>query len=235
MLRRLASALRRQDWTTVLIEFLVVVVGIFLGLQADSWYEDRQDRQLEREHLAQIERDLSENADELDYFADAHRETTDELMFAIGVLRRGELRDDERETFKWAILTRNQIPLVPLSTGGYDALLGSGNLALIRDPQLRSRLVVLHSHYDSMLGRADRIRNNTWSGILDESTYAISNPNGRGIVWRVDFERLRDDRGTLGVLAMMRRDHDILSDIYRALAAESLSLREAIAAHLTDS
>ena len=31
ILRKLASAIRRQDWFTVLLEFVIVVLGIFIG------------------------------------------------------------------------------------------------------------------------------------------------------------------------------------------------------------
>ena len=40
--RRFAANLRRQDWTAVIVELVVVVVGVFIGLQASNWNEDRQ-------------------------------------------------------------------------------------------------------------------------------------------------------------------------------------------------
>ena len=43
ILRRLAEGVRQQDWFTVVVEVLIVVVGIFLGLQVDDWNEGRQD------------------------------------------------------------------------------------------------------------------------------------------------------------------------------------------------
>ena len=41
ILRRLTTALRKQDWVTVLIETLIVVLGVFLGLQVNNWNADR--------------------------------------------------------------------------------------------------------------------------------------------------------------------------------------------------
>lgn len=40
--RRFAGSLRRQDWTAVVVELVVVVLGVFIGLQAANWNEDRQ-------------------------------------------------------------------------------------------------------------------------------------------------------------------------------------------------
>ena len=45
ILRTLADALREQNWFTVALEVLIVVVGIFIGLQVDDWNSARIDRQ----------------------------------------------------------------------------------------------------------------------------------------------------------------------------------------------
>jgi hypothetical protein len=47
ILRKLAGALRKQDWGSVTIEFLIVVVGFFVGLQVHDWSQIRKDRALE--------------------------------------------------------------------------------------------------------------------------------------------------------------------------------------------
>lgn len=39
MLRRIVANLRRQDWMAVAIELIVVVVGVFIGVQASNWNE----------------------------------------------------------------------------------------------------------------------------------------------------------------------------------------------------
>ncbi len=41
ILRRLADAMREQNWFTVALEILIVVIGILIGLQVDGWYEQR--------------------------------------------------------------------------------------------------------------------------------------------------------------------------------------------------
>ena len=54
ILKRLANAIRAQDWFAVSIEFVIVVAGIFVGLQADQWAQESKDRRQEQaalEHL----------------------------------------------------------------------------------------------------------------------------------------------------------------------------------------
>lgn len=41
ILRRITDALRRQDWTTVVVEALIVTFGVLLGLQLNNWNKDR--------------------------------------------------------------------------------------------------------------------------------------------------------------------------------------------------
>lgn len=60
ILQKLASAIRRQDWFQVLIEVLIVVIGIFLGLQVQSWYEARGDREQESFYLALLHDEVAE-------------------------------------------------------------------------------------------------------------------------------------------------------------------------------
>ena len=54
ILRQLSKSIRKQDWFAVLIEFFVVVAGIFAGLQANDWAQERQDRKQERAALERL-------------------------------------------------------------------------------------------------------------------------------------------------------------------------------------
>ncbi len=67
ILRRLATALRRQDWFTVVIETLIVVLGVFLGLQVNNWNEARIARADEREFLTQLRNELKDSVEVIDF------------------------------------------------------------------------------------------------------------------------------------------------------------------------
>jgi hypothetical protein len=41
ILQRISDAFRRQDWFTVTVETLIVVLGVFLGLQINNWNTGR--------------------------------------------------------------------------------------------------------------------------------------------------------------------------------------------------
>lgn len=66
IIRKLATALRRQDWFTVFLEVTIVVVGIFVGLQVDDWNDRRKDNQKHGELLADLFEGLQTDLKELD-------------------------------------------------------------------------------------------------------------------------------------------------------------------------
>ena len=57
-LRTLSSAIRNQRWFTVFIEIVVLVVGIFLGLQVDNWNQERQAHEAAKTYYARLADDL---------------------------------------------------------------------------------------------------------------------------------------------------------------------------------
>jgi hypothetical protein len=59
IIQRVAAAVKRHDWSLFLLEVLVVVVGLFIGLQVDDWNESRKDQRREQLYLALIYGELA--------------------------------------------------------------------------------------------------------------------------------------------------------------------------------
>jgi len=45
VLRRLAKDLRTQNWAVVFSELLIIIVGVYIGLQVNTWNEEHRDAQ----------------------------------------------------------------------------------------------------------------------------------------------------------------------------------------------
>jgi hypothetical protein len=56
ILRRISDGIRYQDWFTVMVEILIMLIGVFIGLQVNNWNEERVDSR--RELLYQAARTL---------------------------------------------------------------------------------------------------------------------------------------------------------------------------------
>ena len=60
LLRRVIEEVKRQNWTAIAIDFVIVVTGVFVGLQAQQWYAESarsvaDSRYLERLHSEVLE------------------------------------------------------------------------------------------------------------------------------------------------------------------------------------
>ncbi|PHS21098.1 MAG: hypothetical protein COA84_16145, partial [Robiginitomaculum sp.] len=54
ILRRVIKHFRQQEWTAIFLDFLIVVVGVFVGLQAQQFAVDRENRQSEAIYLKRL-------------------------------------------------------------------------------------------------------------------------------------------------------------------------------------
>lgn len=79
LLRRVVEHVKTQNWTAVAIDFLIVVIGVFVGLQVQDWNSSRKDR---REEVALIGRLHVETQALLD----AHRQEVSALTARAEVL-----------------------------------------------------------------------------------------------------------------------------------------------------
>jgi hypothetical protein len=53
--------MEKKNWTSVLIELVIVIVGVFIGLQVNNWNQARADAQLGEDYVKRLTHDLEEN------------------------------------------------------------------------------------------------------------------------------------------------------------------------------
>ena len=63
LLRRITKHVKDQNWFAVGIDFVIVVVGVFLGIQIGNWNEARVSNIREAEYLEQLRNEIASNAD----------------------------------------------------------------------------------------------------------------------------------------------------------------------------
>src|SRR5687768_4083825 len=91
ILRRLAHAIREQNWFAVVLEVTVVVLGIFVGLQVNDWNQRRLERESDqRAALALFVDELQLMLEEARVDVDFVTASLQDLSFGFG--NRAELR-----------------------------------------------------------------------------------------------------------------------------------------------
>lgn len=237
LLRRFKAHIGEQNWLAVLVDFVVVVVGIFVGLQVDSWNEQRKERAREQVHLEQLLADTDTNIGIAQRLVDHHDEMVERITDAVTELKAGTLDPDASERFKWTILTLGQLPPVTLSTGGYESLLASGEFALLRDANLKNQLASIaelekfEREFHAMIVDQFRLPDD----MARSAVSAVPHPSGKGLLWQVDYAYLRDHPDTFEILASLRYGHASALDQYRFLLQSLNTLRATILSNLEQS
>ena len=59
LLRRITEHVKAQNWFAVGLDFFIVVVGVFVGLQVNTWNDDRTARVTSKTYYARLSADLA--------------------------------------------------------------------------------------------------------------------------------------------------------------------------------
>ena len=59
-LRRIIEHVTTQNWTAIVLDFIIVVAGVFVGLQAQEWSVERQNQQRLERIVAALKADMAD-------------------------------------------------------------------------------------------------------------------------------------------------------------------------------
>ena len=136
ILRRIAHHLQQQQWTAVLIELVILILGVILGFQVTDWANERANRSAETRHLEEIAEDLRADAEALDVISTSAQMRISGIDYILGETRG---------------VTRPSRVVTPTGNRtGFEALLGAGGMQKIRDRQISRQLQVYYAQLDEM-------------------------------------------------------------------------------------
>lgn len=143
VVRRIREHVAEHNWFAVAVDVVIVVVGVFLGLQANNWNQDRIERAAAAEYRQQIIDDLKAN--ELDL---ASRKAYYGAVRAHAIAALVAIESTARprgESFLIDAYQASQVWARPLVRAAYDEMIGAGLSRSIGDKETRSRLTVYYT------------------------------------------------------------------------------------------
>ncbi|WP_118857623.1 hypothetical protein [Sphingomonas mesophila] len=138
ILRRASENIRKENWVGVAIEFVLVVLGVFFGILAANWNEERLARRETAELLSQLNGELGAFQNFLDNFPPYYAT----VRSYAGRAQRGWRGDPEVDdrTFVIAAYQASQINGVGNNGAVWSAIFGADRLREIDDAVLRQLL-----------------------------------------------------------------------------------------------
>ena len=147
ILRSLATALSKQNWSIVAVELIVVIAGIFLGLRVDDWNEARKLRAEDRLYIERLHTDVQAMIESNQADLDDRRVTSS--LIAVQALQDCELAEQDRRAFNHAVIEHQVISRLVLERATYDEMVASGALARLRDLELKQAITRLFAQAET--------------------------------------------------------------------------------------
>jgi hypothetical protein len=167
ILRRLSQSLKEQNWTAIVIEFILLVGGVFLGIQVANWNEERSERIAEIGYMAGLQKDVDYSIGSLQNIIQRMEEqqASREKLYAFATDPQAALRPDERDQLVLSGLF--YLAQLDINTVTFETLKSSGRMSVIHSPSLESELQSLDANIANVLrDQADEV----------QTTYLFSDP-----------------------------------------------------------
>lgn len=143
ILRRVIAHFRKQEWTAIAIDFVIVVVGVFVGIQAANWNAVLATDQRSRAVTARLVEDLHAEAWGFQYLLEYSDDVLKSAEWALAALEGRVARNDEVFLAAAYRATQYREPRRRRST--YDELISTGEIGLIREPALRDLAIKVYT------------------------------------------------------------------------------------------
>jgi hypothetical protein len=138
ILRRIRDHVGGHNWFAVTIDLLIVVIGVFLGTQANNWNQGRLERRQAREYRAMLTADLDTNLSDMAMRQRYYRWVRGEALATLADLSRPAKQLDQR--FLLEAYQASQMQPWALKRNTYDQILAVGAMGTLGSPVLRDRV-----------------------------------------------------------------------------------------------
>ena len=255
ILGRLSKAIREQNWFAVALELVIVVLGVVIGFQVTAWGQARSDRAKEQTYLRQLVVDLTET-ERVVADTEASRAPSDRAAGQLSRAYRSLERPPRDSLMQWLIDSLSRRAALPVM-GTVEALIATGDLALIRDDSLRSGItayaqkmgVSVQSQYQYLERERDAVKSITDRVDIDEIRNAVFSPAetdslaraqpNRGIQigeqrrpFPVTVEEILSDREIYNAVHYLTSTKRSSLGFRQQMLAETLALRQLVEAEL---
>lgn len=197
ILRRIASAIKNQDWFVVFIEIIIVVLGVYIGIYLGDIQEDRKFKQETDIALQALETELRSDLIRLDEIIEVQSNMVATQRHLIDLLKDEPL--DENQIGDLLIFIINKNSTFYPNRAAYQTLQASGYLAALPDEDMRLHITRLfereYVRQDFNSVKYDELGFQFGMEILatywdrDERRLLPGNPNGhiiiRSAVWPI--------------------------------------------------
>ena len=144
ILTRIRERVRAQDWFAVTVELLIVVLGVFFGIQVANWNTERVERETGRVYRQRILDDLNSNAADIEMRVRYYHQVRAHALAALAVVRAPDRPAGEQ--FLIDLYEATQVVPRVLKRNTWEEVLSTGAMNVIGSPGRRE---MISNYYQS--------------------------------------------------------------------------------------
>ena len=232
IIRRLADAIHEQNWFTVFVELVLIVAGVFLGIQVSSWNEERIEHQQESLALERIVRDLQAGLEILHREREIFLRVRESARILSDTIEYGERLDDDPFVIHHFIQAgQHGVARAEMEHDvTFRELIDSGGLDLIKNSDLRQDLISYYRDVNYLIAALEALPRANRSFVEAVGLLPVEFGEHGAKLSATQEERLlavaREDSELLGLLRRLHASlvfHDRLFERLIPLAEELLA------------
>jgi hypothetical protein len=162
ILRRIITHLRRQEWTAIALDFLIVVTGVFIGIQVSNWNEARSSSRQEGVLIAQLADDLRSMRESFVFGDTISRKAHDGWVAIFRALESCRPIEADPELVQYALARYQRTSQVSVQRTAYDEMTSLGMFSRMSDKELKDDVTRLYAIIErddlgALGGRTDQL------------------------------------------------------------------------------
>lgn len=142
ILKRLRGEAARQNWFGVAVDLVILILGVFLGIQVNDWNQARLDRSEGREYRERLTSDLESNQRDLAFRIHYDGQTLAHAQAALAALDK-PVTDNPGTFIIDAYEASNHVPQA-IRHFTYDEVVASGKAEFLGSRVIRERIANYH-------------------------------------------------------------------------------------------
>lgn len=147
MVLRIRKHVSSHNWFAVFVDLMIVIIGVFIGMQVSNWNAARIERGEVRAYRTQIIDDLIANEQEIAERLHYYRQVRRHALAAMEAL---DGRAPLDEAFLVNSYQATQVSPIRMERSAYDEMIASGMAKSFGDPAVRRRLSSYYAGTDRL-------------------------------------------------------------------------------------
>ena len=206
ILRRVTKHVKDQNWFAVGIDFFIVVIGVFIGLQVANWNDAKTDAQREQQVLVELLDDLREDSLRLAAASEAAQLSVDAANIVLGaaglepvtrvsfpvqnpqtntdlLVTPPDAVEDFQATAFWTYITTRYFPAQ--NDAALNALIATGSFSIVKDREIVGDLQRYKTYWTNVMASHD----NTYRPFRDRTVF-VGQKHGLSPFTYIDLDAL---------------------------------------------